>query len=86
MITFGNGYMAKHKILHYYDECISCGACAAISPEYWEMDDEGMARLKESVKVGDHWERIILTEESRARNQEAAEACPVDIIKIEKIE
>ena len=78
--------MAKHKILHYKDECISCGACAAICPEFWEMDDEGMAHLKESVKVDSHWERIITTEDSKARNQEAAEACPVTIIKIEKIE
>jgi len=78
--------MAKYKILHNFDECISCGACAAICPEFWEMDDEGMAHLKESVKVEDHWERSIDTEDSRARNQEAADACPVDIIKIEKIE
>jgi ferredoxin len=78
--------MAKYKILHNYDECISCGACAAICPEFWEMDDEGIAHLKESVKVDNHWELIITTEDSKARNQEAAEACPVDIIKIEKIE
>ena len=78
--------MAKYKILQNHEECISCGACAAICPEFWEMDDEGMAHLKESVKVEDHWERIIDTEDSRARNQEAADACPVDIIKIEKIE
>ena len=78
--------MTKHKILHYKDECISCGACAAICPEFWEMDDDGMAHLKESAKVEDHWERIIDTEDSRARNQEAVDVCPVTIIKIEKIE
>jgi ferredoxin len=78
--------MAKHKILHYKDECISCGACAAICPEFWEMDDEGMAHLKESTKVEDHWERTIDTEDARASNQEAIDACPVAIIKLEKIE
>jgi len=78
--------MAKYKIIQLKEECISCGACAAICPEFWQMDDEGMAHLKESVKVDDHWERIITTEDERARNQEAAEACPVTIIKIEKIE
>mgnify|MGYP002639416741 CR=1 FL=1 len=78
--------MAKHKILHYKDDCISCGACAAIYPEFWEMDDEGLAHLKESKQVEDHWERIIITEETRARNEEAADACPVNIIKLEKIE
>ncbi len=78
--------MVKYKVLQYKDECISCGACAAICPEYWEMDDEGVAVLKESVKVDDHWELIITSEDGRAQNQEAADACPVQIIKIETID
>ena len=48
--------MVKWKILHFKEECISCGACAAILPEFWEMDDDGMAQLKGSTKVEDHWE------------------------------
>jgi len=77
--------MAKYKILHYRDECISCGACAAICPEFWEMDDEGLAHLKESKKMEGHWERDISSEDDRARNQEAADACPVQIIKLKKL-
>ncbi len=77
--------MPKFKILHFKDQCISCGACAAICPEFWGMDEEGLAQLKESQKIGDHWERIILTEDDRSRNQEAAEACPVQIIKLQQI-
>ena len=78
--------MTKIKILHYKEECISCGACAAICPDFWEMDDEGMANLKESTKTDDHWERTIETEDARSRNQEAADACPVQIIKLEEIQ
>ncbi|MBT3814922.1 ferredoxin [Candidatus Woesearchaeota archaeon] len=78
--------MAKFKILHFKEECISCGACAAICPEFWEMDGEGMAQLKESKQVGDHWERIIDTEDARSRNQEAVDACPVTVIKLEELE
>jgi len=78
--------MAKFKIIHFKEECISCGACVAICPEFWEMDDEGMAQLKESQKVKDHWERIITSEDAKARNQEAVDACPVSIIKLEKME
>ena len=74
----------KHKILHYKDQCISCGACAAISPNFWYMDDEGLAELKGSQKVGDHFEREIDTEEARAENQEAADVCPVNIIHVKK--
>ncbi len=76
--------MAKYKILHFKNDCISCGACAAICPEFWEMDDEGLAHLKESKQNDDRWERDINTEESRAKNQEAADACPVQIIKVEE--
>ena len=78
--------MVKWKILHFKEECISCGACAAILPDFWEMDDEGMAQLKGSTKIEDHWEKIIETEENRARNQEAVDVCPVQIIKLEPVE
>ena len=75
----------KYKILHYKNNCISCGACAAICPEFYEMDEEGIAQLKGSMQVGDHWERNISSEDDRVRNQEAADVCPVQIIKIEKV-
>ena len=78
--------MTKFKILQFKEECISCGACAAICPDFWEMDQEGMANLKESKKVEDHWERIIETEAARSQNQEAVDVCPVQIIKLEPVE
>lgn len=77
--------MTTYKIIHEKSKCISCGACAAVAPDFWEMDEEGIANLKESKKVGDNWEREIETEEFRAINQEAVDCCPVQIIKIEKI-
>ncbi len=78
--------MAEHKILHFKKDCISCGACAAIAPDYWEMDEEGMAHLKGSKPVDSHFERDIETGEARAANQDAADCCPVNIIKVEKKE
>ncbi len=74
----------KHTIIHFKKDCISCGACAAINPEFWEMDEQGLAHLKGSKEVGDHWEREIDTEEARASNQEAADVCPVNIIHVKK--
>jgi len=76
--------MAKYKIILFKKECIGCGACAAICPDFWEMDDEGLSNLKGSKEVDDHWDLEIDTEEDRVKNQEAADACPVDIIKLEK--
>tara|TARA_Y100000310_G_scaffold343833_2_gene453370 strand:+ start:323 stop:565 length:243 start_codon:yes stop_codon:yes gene_type:complete len=78
--------MDKHKISHFKKECIGCAACAAVNPDFWEMDDEGMANLKCSKKVDDHQEREIDTEVDLAINQEAADVCPVGIIKIKKLE
>jgi len=74
--------MGKYKVLHYKKDCISCGACAAICPEFWEMDEDGLAQLKGSSLIDDHWELEINSEEDRAKNQEAEEACPAQIIKV----
>ena len=76
--------MAKYNVIHFKKDCISCGACAAIAPEYWEMDEQGLAQLKGSTEKGDHWELPINTEEARAANQEAADVCPVNIIHVKK--
>lgn len=78
--------MVKSKVIHFKKDCIGCGACIAINPKFWEMDEEGLAHLKGSVKINDQWVLKISTEEDRASNQEAADVCPVQIIKIEKEE
>tara|TARA_Y100000310_G_scaffold329855_1_gene400453 strand:- start:1246 stop:1482 length:237 start_codon:yes stop_codon:yes gene_type:complete len=75
--------MTKHKITHVKKECICCGACAAIVPEFWQMDDDGLAHLKGSKEVDGNWELVVDTESDRASNQEAADVCPVQIIKLE---
>jgi ferredoxin len=78
--------MEKHKVQHFKEECIGCGACAAVSPDFWEMDDEGMANLKGSKNKGDHWEIVIESEVDKATNEEAADVCPVSIIKLKEEE
>ena len=76
--------MAKHKILHYKDECISCGACAAICPEFWEMDEDGLSTLKGATKVGENFE-LEISSDDKAENEEAAEVCPVQIIHVREV-
>ena len=76
--------MDPHQITHFKKDCISCGACAAIAPDYWYMDEEGLAHIKKSKELGDHWELDITTEEARVTNQEAADVCPVNIIHVKK--
>lgn len=77
--------MGKYKIVQDRDNCIGCGACSAICPEFWEMDEEGLARLREGTEAEGKWEREISTEEDRARVQETVDACPVRVIRLKPI-
>ena len=72
------------KVIHFKKDCISCGACAAIAPEFWEMDEEGLAQLKGSKEKGETWELDIDKKEDKVVNQEAADVCPVNIIHLEE--
>ncbi|AHF10128.1 MULTISPECIES: ferredoxin [Dehalobacter] len=54
------------------EACIGCGACPAICPDIFEMDDDGLAvTLQEQVPE--------VLEESA---QEAADGCPTEAIII----
>ncbi len=75
--------MTKLKVIHKRDECISCGACVAICPDFWKMDEDGLSTLKGAKKIDDHFE-LEITEEQRATNEEAAEVCPVQIIFVKE--
>lgn len=55
------------------DACIGCGACAAICPEVFEMDDEGLSSvIKDEVN-----------EEIKEDVEEAVDACPTSAISYE---
>jgi ferredoxin len=76
--------MAKFKIEHDRPNCIGCGACAAVAPEFWSMDADGKSDLKgaKNTKKGDD---IVLEEmelDDLKNNMEAAEVCPVNVIHI----
>ena len=64
--------MSKFKIEVNKNECIGCGNCAAICPSRFEMS-EGKSKPKKA-EVGE-----------LGCAQEAADACPVQVIKITKI-
>lgn len=53
--------------------CIGCGACEAACPEVFEIDDEGLARVKEQP-----------TAETIDAAKEARDSCPVSVISIEE--
>jgi ferredoxin len=65
--------MAKLKIIQNREKCIGCGACAAICPQNWFMDDDNKSSPKKTLI------------EKEDCNKVAAEACPVQAIKIVKV-
>lgn len=73
--------MAKYKIDHDRPNCIGCGACAAVAPNFWEMAEDGKSSIKGGKKVGNKEEKEI-AEKDLAANKEAAESCPVNVIHI----
>lgn len=60
------------KIEQKREDCIGCGACVSMCPDNWEMKDDGKStpKKKKLDEVG--------------CNQEAADVCPVQCIKIVK--
>jgi len=78
--------MAKiYKIEHEKEVCIGCGACAAVAPKFWVMEDGLDGSLKSHVtgsKKVSKTEELDLDEKDFAINKEAAESCPVNCIHI----
>lgn len=68
------------KIIHDRKKCISCGACASICPELFEMSEDQLATLKNSKEKNGVYE-LEVKEIKCAK--EAVDVCPINIIKIE---
>ncbi len=77
--------MTKFKIEHNRPDCIGCAACAAISPEHWEMHEDGKSDIKNSIKRDDGWEEKDIEEADFVTNKDAADACPVNVIHIRNL-
>lgn len=72
------------KIVHDTVNCIGCGACAAICPDFWELGDDSKAHLKGGKVTKEHGEVIKeeLTVKQLGCNKDAAESCPAKVISI----
>lgn len=69
------------KIIQNYKDCIGCGTCVALCPEFWEMDNEGKAKPKGGVK-NQETEEYELEIKKEGCNKDAVDSCPVQVIKI----
>ena len=70
------------KVIQEREKCIGCGSCAALCPNYWEMAEDGKSRFKKSNQNAEG--NYELEVENIECNQEAADACPVQVIHIIK--
>ena len=75
--------MAKtFKLLHDRENCIGCGACAVIAPDFWEMNDDSKSDIIGGKDRDDKWQEKKITDKDFEINLEAAESCPVEVIHL----
>lgn len=73
------------RISHYRIKCIGCNYCVEVAPSNWKMDSaDGKSILLESKEKKGIYISIN-SDDVYDENLEAAEICPVNIIKVEKI-
>ena len=77
--------MVKYKIVYDRNGCIGAGACVGMSPKDFEMANDGKADLKESQDENGNFVKII-NETDYKSALDAADACPVAVIKVIKVE
>lgn len=71
--------MAKFKVVLEREECIACEGCVGACPDSFQMADDGWAQMSGATRVGSNDE---LETDDLACINDAAEACPVNIIHI----
>lgn len=71
------------KLEHDRANCISCGACASVTPKFWEMSKEdGKSDIIGGKERPDGWQELKIKEEDFQGNKEAADVCPVNVIHL----
>jgi ferredoxin len=81
--------VAKYRVIVDRSKCIACGAAPAACPEVFELgSDNGKNRVidKYSVELTPELSVGVIPEELYDCARAGAEACPVDAIRVERIE
>jgi ferredoxin len=76
-----------YTIDHDRPNCIGCGACAAVNPDFWMMDPvDGKSDVKgaHQKKEGNEIvrETLDIDDAHFTKNKEAADCCPVNVIHL----
>ncbi|MFZ8855199.1 MAG: ferredoxin [Thermofilaceae archaeon] len=79
--------MPKFKVTIDKDQCISDMACVSLCPEVFEMNEEdGKSQIVAKYRTGGSPGEGVVPGELEDCVKSAAEACPVSIIHVEKVE
>lgn len=75
----------KYRVKVDKDKCIADGVCYSMDPDHYVEDDEGKAEaadgsMEGAISVGE------FDDDDFEAAQDAAEACPVEAITIEKLD
>ncbi len=70
------------KIVHEPDKCIGCGACAAVCPKHFVMNEDNKADLIKSKKIKKIYELEIKEETQEIKD--AVDMCPTQCISVKK--
>ena len=69
------------KVILERTKCIGCGACVALCPKFFELDEEGKAHLKKS-ELDNKTDKETLEISKLECAEETLDVCPVECIKI----
>ncbi len=73
------------RIYHHRIKCIGCNYCVEAAPYRWEMNStDGKSNLKDATEKKGFY-IVLVSDDELEDNLEAAEICPVNIIRVEKI-
>lgn len=78
-------WVKKVIVSHQRNDCIGCGSCALIAPWQRSMDpNDGLACLHNAKRKGKDFMLAPVDEDVIDLNEQAAQACPMNIIQIHK--
>jgi ferredoxin len=75
--------MGKARVEYDRENCIGAGACVAANSDWWSIDADGKANLKNAVFDAEKKLWILELEEADVQKQvDAAGVCPVTVIHV----
>ena len=71
------------QIKHKQKDCVGCDACAELAPQYFKIDDDGKARLRQLSRQAQGFDYGHAFEDDLSGLKAAAQSCAVQIISVE---